>query len=179
MRKYRRRFYNVFSRVYDKFIELHSKDNQHEARKILADQLDPQKDRIIVDLCTGTGSLLPYLGKRCATCFIIGVDFSRGMLQKAQTKIKDKKNICLIEADVSNLPLQHTKCDKIICSHAFYEIKGNDQIKMLNEIKRILKVEGQFIIMEHEIPKNLLIRFLFYLRTLILGQALYHKISLD
>ncbi len=70
MRAYRRKFYNLFSRIYDKFVELHSKDKGRQARKALVDLVDPKKDKIIVDLCTGTGMLLQYLadkssGSRC------------------------------------------------------------------------------------------------------------------
>lgn len=169
MRIYRRKFYNLFSQIYDSFVNLHSKDSGHEARKALADLIELQKDKVVVDICTGTGSLLVYLADIPNTSLIIGIDFSRGMLKKAKEKIKDKNNIYLIEADVTNLPLRNAKCDKIFCSHAFYEVKDKDQVNLLNEVKRTLNPSGHFIMMEHEIPENIFIRFLFYLRILSMG----------
>lgn len=150
-------------------MKLHSKDSGYEARKALVDLIEPQKDKVIIDLCTGTGSLLAYLADRCNTSLVIGIDFSRGMLKKAQGKIGNRHNVFLIEADVAYLPLKNIKCDKIFCSHAFYEIKGSEQINMLHEVKRTLKPSGQFIIMEHEKPANMFIRFLYYLRIFSMG----------
>lgn len=169
MRAYRRKFYNLFSKIYDKFVELHSKDNGQEARKALVDLIDPKKDKIIIDLCTGTGALLHYLVDKSSESSIIGIDFSRGMLKKAKEKTKNKNNIYLIEADVANIPLKNEICDKIICSHAFYELKGMDQIKLLKEVKRVMNPEGIFLIMEHEVPKNPFIKFLFYIRIFSMG----------
>lgn len=169
MRVYRRKFYNLFSRIYDRFVELHSKDKAQKARKSLADLLDPKQDKIIVDLCTGTGTLLSYLADISNDNKIIGIDFSRGMLKKAKEKIKKKSNIFLIEADVANMPLKKEICDKIICSHAFYELKGMDQRKLLEEVQRVIKPQGCFLIMEHEIPKNLFIKLLFFIRILSMG----------
>jgi ubiquinone/menaquinone biosynthesis C-methylase UbiE len=169
LRVYRRKFYNLFSKIYDSFVNLHSKNSGHEARKALAALIEPQRDKVVVDICTGTGSLLAYLADRSNVSLTIGIDFSRGMLKKAKEKIKDKNNIYLIEADVTRLPLRNAKCNKIFCSHAFYEVKDKDQVNLLNEVKRTLKPSGHFIMMEHEIPENMFIRFLFYLRILSMG----------
>ncbi|MDY6820368.1 MAG: class I SAM-dependent methyltransferase [Deferribacterota bacterium] len=169
MRAYRRKFYNLFSIIYDSFVALHSKDKGQEARKALADLIDPKKDKIIVDICTGTGTLLLYLADKSRESRVIGIDFSRGMLKKAKEKTKNKNNIYLIEADVANMPLKNEICDKIICSHAFYELKGMDQIKLLKEVQRVMNPEGNFLIMEHEVPKNPFIKFLFYIRIFSMG----------
>ncbi|WP_303700959.1 class I SAM-dependent methyltransferase [Flexistipes sinusarabici] len=169
MRAYRRKFYNLFSRIYDKFVKLHSKDKGRQARKALVDLVDPEKDKLIVDLCTGTGTLLQYLADKSSGSRIIGIDFSRGMLKKAKEKTKNKNNIYFIEADVANMPLKNERCDKIICSHAFYELKGIDQRKLLKEVQRAMKPEGVFLIMEHEVPKNPIVKFLFYIRILTMG----------
>ena len=169
MRTYRRKFYNLFSKIYDRFVALHSKDKGQEARKALADLIDPKKDKIIVDICTGTGTLLLYLADKSSESRVIGIDFSRGMLKKAKEKTKNKNNIYLIEADVANMPLKNEICDKIICSHAFYELKGMDQIKLLKEVQRVMNAEGSFLIMEHEVPKNPFIKLLFYIRIFSMG----------
>lgn len=59
--------------------------------------------------------------------------------------------------------------DAVTCSHAFYELKGETQGQALREILRILKPGRVFLIMEHDVPENSLVRALFYIRILSMG----------
>lgn len=85
MRRGRRIYYDLFSRFYDGFVSLHSRDKQGAARKFLVN-LVPKGTAAVLDLCTGTGTILPLLQNRLGTRGrVVGADFSRGMLQVAST----------------------------------------------------------------------------------------------
>ena len=52
-----------------------------------------------------------------------------------------------------------------------YELKGETQDQALQEIVRVLRPKGTFlmIMMEHDVPANPLVRILFYLRLPFVG----------
>jgi len=170
IRKYRVKYYDAFSLVYDRFIALHSKDLQQQARNFLISTVAPREGDTILDICTGTGSLLPLYAQKVGTRGrVIGIDFSEGMLQVAKRKADGFKNIFLIRADVAALPISSESVDAVSCSHAFYELRGETADACLKDIRRILKKGGAFYMMEHETPRNRFIRGLYYLRLLSMG----------
>jgi ubiquinone/menaquinone biosynthesis C-methylase UbiE len=166
----RRAYYNKFSRFYDRFVALHSRDAQGLARNFLADQLPPAKGASVLDLCTGTATLLSYVQAKVGPDGqVIGVDFSHGMLKVAQQKTRSLPNVRLVEADAGGLPFVAGTFDAVTCSHAFYELKGETQHRALREILRVLRPKGAFLMMEHDVPSNAVMRFLFYLRLASMG----------
>jgi demethylmenaquinone methyltransferase/2-methoxy-6-polyprenyl-1,4-benzoquinol methylase len=170
MRRVRRVYYDAFSRFYDRFVALHSRDKQGMARKFLVDRVPLQNGGWVLDLCTGTGTLLTQLqAKVGANSQVVGVDFSHGMLKIAQGKTRSLANVRLVEADAGCLPFANGAFDAVTCSHAFYELKGDTQDQALQEIVRVLKPGGNFLMMEHDVPANPFVRALFYLRLTFIG----------
>jgi demethylphylloquinol methyltransferase len=172
MRRGRLAYYDAFSKFYDRFIALHSGDKQGLARRFLADQIPAEVRSSILDLCTGTGSLLPHIQSTVGPDGkTVGVDFSHGMLTAARNKTRTLEGVYLVEADAGVLPFPAHTFDAITCSHAFYELKGETQAKALGEIVRVLKPHGVFLMMEHDVPRNRLIRALFYVRLTLVGSG--------
>ncbi|MGA9624611.1 MAG: class I SAM-dependent methyltransferase [Bryobacteraceae bacterium] len=170
MKGVRRAYYDKFSRFYDRFVALHSRDAQGAARKFLADRVPVQNGGSVLDICTGTATLLTHLqAKVGGEGKVVGVDFSDGMLRVAQRKTRTFLNVHLVEADAGLLPFAAGSFDAVTCSHAFYEIKGEMANRALEEILRVLRPKGTFLMMEHDVPSNLLLRALFYLRLTFAG----------
>ena len=107
--------------------------------------------------------------KSAAHGLVVGVDFSRGMLKASQAKTASLPNVHLVEADAGHLPFRAGAFDAVTCSHAFYELKGETRDRALQEILRVLRPKGTFLMMEHDVPSNLIVRTLFYLRLTIIG----------
>jgi ubiquinone/menaquinone biosynthesis C-methylase UbiE len=172
MRSARRAYYDKFSTFYDRFVALHSRDKQGSARRYLVEQIPVQNRGAILDLCTGTGTLLIHMQAKIGSGGqVVGVDFSHGMLKVAKEKTRCLANISLVEADAGCLPFAEGTFDAVTCSHAFYELKGETQARALGEIVRILKPAGVFLMMEHDVPANRLVRALFYLRLTFVGSG--------
>lgn len=171
MRKFRRGYYDRFSKFYDRFIALHATDKQGLLRVILAEQTAAVPGDMVLDICTGTGAVLPFLANRVgAAGLVVGLDFSSGMLGAARKKTRSKTPICLVQADCGRLPFKAGTFAAVTCSHAFYELKGRTQVDTLREIKRCLKPGKPFLMMEHEVPENRLARLLFYIRLMSMGR---------
>jgi ubiquinone/menaquinone biosynthesis C-methylase UbiE len=170
MRHMRRSYYDGFSKFYDRFVALHSRDRQGLARKFLVDRVSTQTAGSVLDLCTGTATLLQYLQAKVGpNGQVVGVDFSHGMLKIAQQKTRSFAQVFLVEANAGRLPFAAGAFDAVTCSHAFYELKGETQSQALQEIVRILKPNGAFLMMEHDVQASPFVRALFYLRLTLIG----------
>ncbi len=172
MRKYRRKYYNFFSHFYDFIIRLHSQDKSLYLRHYLAKRSGVQNRHIVLDLCTGTGALALVLSDYVKDGLVVGADFSEGMLAKARKKVMSLglKNVKFVMADAGFLPFKSNVFDVVTCSHSMYELTGETRKRALSEIKRILKEDGRFCMMEHERPNNAFIRFLYDIRILSMGR---------
>jgi ubiquinone/menaquinone biosynthesis C-methylase UbiE len=170
MKRFRQKYYDFFSHIYDRFVALHSTDKALRLRYFLADTTGLKKGDKVLDICTGTGSaLIPLKEKVQAQGFVVGVDFSIGMLKVGRSKIINHRSIVLVLADVGHLPFKKEVFNAVTCSHAFYELKGETQDSCLKEIRRVLKPGRPFLMMEHDTPQNFFVRMLFYLRLLSMG----------
>jgi ubiquinone/menaquinone biosynthesis C-methylase UbiE len=168
--RYRVRYYDAFSRVYDRFVAAHSSDREGRLRELLADRATLSRGARALDLCTGTGAMLPGLARRVgAGGLVVGLDFSGGMLRRARAKLGSTPGVALVRADAEQLPFRAGSFDAVTCSHAFYELKGEGAERALAEVARALRPGGSFLMMEHEVPQKLVIRLLFYVRLLSMG----------
>ncbi|MBW2096319.1 MAG: class I SAM-dependent methyltransferase [Deltaproteobacteria bacterium] len=170
MKNFRRKYYDAFSKYYDRFVALHSRDTQGGLRKFLSSKIPVKEGDSVLDMCTGTGILLLYLQQRVGPKgFVTGIDFSRGMLEVCKMKTRAYSNIEILESDVAYLPFKDNSFDAVTCSHAFYELKGETRERMLKETVRVLKPGKSFLMMEHDLPENPVIRTLLYIRLLSMG----------
>jgi len=167
---FRIRYYDAFSGVYDRFVAAHSSDRDGRLREVLADRADLRPGDCTLDLCTGTGAMLPALARRAGhRGLVVGLDFSGGMLREARKKIAGTPGVALVRADAEELPFRDGAFHAVTCSHAFYELKGEGAERALREVARTLRPGGSFLMMEHEVPGRFLIRILFYVRLLSMG----------
>ena len=172
MSSLRQLYYDIFSRVYDTIIRLHSKDIEGSLRRFITEKANLSKGDKALDLCTGTGSVAVELAKRVGeNGFAVALDFSRGMLKKAKKKALrlHLNQLHLVQANASQLPFKQSFFHGVTCSHAFYELKGDERARAINEVARVLIEGGRFCLMEHAKPEKTLVRLLFYVRIFFLG----------
>jgi len=168
----RRIYYNVFSYVYDAFINLHARRDAGDTRNFLVAMANRagKTNPAILDICCGTGAVIVAFANRYPESLTVGYDFSRGMLRKAQNKQTFRK-IILIEGDAATLPFADESFDVVCCSHALYELKRPTRQTALQEMKRIIRSNGVVLVMEHEVPHHPLIKILFNIRMMTMGSA--------
>jgi len=172
MSSMRRLYYDLFSKIYDFIIRLHSRDSEGSLRRFIGEKANLSKGDRALDLCTGTGSVAVELAKRVGEKGLaVGLDFSQGMLEKAKKKASGYRfdQLHLVQANASQLPFQSASFHGVTCSHAFYELKGEERTRAIEEVARILKKKGTFCLMEHAKPEKRIPRYLFYVRLFFLG----------
>ena len=168
----RRRYYDLFSLVYDRFVAWHSGEPTGPMRRALAERATRVTVRCVLDLCCGTGAVTRALRESApADAVVVGLDFSRGMLSRgvAAARQAGLSAIRWVQADASALPFKDGVFDAVVCAYALYELKGPTRGTMLQEVARSLSPGGRFLAMEHEVPTRPLPRFLFSLRLAVIG----------
>jgi len=172
MSSLRQLYYDLFSKVYDLVIRLHSRDMEGSLRGFIAGKANLSKGDRALDLCTGTGSVAIELAKQVGeNGLVVGLDFSQGMLMKAKEKANrlNMDRFYIVQANANQLPFKNLSLNGVTCSHAFYELKGIERTMAIEEVARVLKRDGRFCLMEHAKPEKLFPRLLFYIRLFFLG----------
>ncbi len=172
MNTIRQVYYDLFSRIYDHIIRLHSRDRQGSLRRFITDRTRVSEGDRALDLCTGTGAVAVELAARVGKGGLaVGLDFSSGMLERAKQKSVNLNlsQLCFVRADAARLPFKDFAFRGVTCSHAFYELKGFERGLAVDETARVLEKGGGFCLMEHARPERLFPRVLFYIRLFLLG----------
>ncbi len=112
------------------------------------------QSKISVDLCTGTGDLLPGLATRSDR--VIGLDFCVEMLSCAKPKIHNLKNVELIEGDALQLPFSDQSVDLVTVAFGVRNFENLE--RGLREIQRILAPGGHVLILEFGQPRNFIFK---------------------
>jgi demethylmenaquinone methyltransferase/2-methoxy-6-polyprenyl-1,4-benzoquinol methylase len=171
-RSWRRRYYDLFARVYDRFVAWHSGEPTGPMRRALAERAATGPVRRALDLCSGTGAVARALAERAgAGSLAVGLDFSGGMLARAMEVARHAglSSIRWVQADAASLPFKAGVFDVVTCAYALYELKGTARGQMLCEAARVLSSGGRFLAMEHEVPIRPLPRLLFFIRLAVIG----------
>jgi demethylmenaquinone methyltransferase/2-methoxy-6-polyprenyl-1,4-benzoquinol methylase len=172
MSSLRRLYYDLFSKVYDFIIRVHSRDVEGSLRGFIIAKTNLSKGGRALDLCTGTGSVAAKLaGQVGENGLVVGLNFSRGMLEKAKEKALrlNLKQVQVVQAYADQLPFKNLSFNGVTCSHAFYELKGKERTIAIDEVARVLRTGGRFCLMEHAKPQKRIPRLLFYVRIFFLG----------
>lgn len=119
---------------------------------------------LVLDVATGTCDLAIEIINQKKANHIIGIDLSKGMLDKGQEKI-DRLNlseiITLKQENCLNLSFEDNSFDAVVV--AFGVRNFSDLLKGLKEINRVLKPNGEFIVLEFSKPKYSIISFFYNL----------------
>ena len=121
-------------------------------RKKVLQLVAAKNPETILDIATGTGDLAILMAKTNAKN-IVGLDISSGMLEVGKKKIAEKKLDLVIEmvlGDSENMPFPDNHFDAITVS---FGIRNFETLETgLQEILRVLKPSGIFVILETSVP---------------------------
>lgn len=138
------RFYDTFSFLVELLVSGHRKEILRLARGS------------ILELGVGTGSSFKDYPLHHR---IVAVDVSQEMLRRADEKRTDYDgNVDLRIEDIQNLSFGDESFDTVFSSWVFCSVA--DPIKALREVLRVLKKDGQLLMLEHVRSKNRILGYL-------------------
>ncbi len=136
----RRQFFEMHAEKWDASI---TKDLLMKIEKKVIPLFVIKKADRILDIGSGTGILLPFLKKAAGKKGeIVALDYSSRMLEKAKEKYGNKYQY--VHANAENIPFPDAYFDKVICLAVFPHFPH--KLKVLREIRRVMKKGGQLII---------------------------------
>ncbi|MCL9809345.1 bifunctional demethylmenaquinone methyltransferase/2-methoxy-6-polyprenyl-1,4-benzoquinol methylase UbiE [Flavobacterium luminosum] len=123
-------------------------------RKKIVKMVASKNPKLLLDVATGTGDLAILLSQTNAEK-IIGLDISAGMLEVGKQKIAQKNlssKIEMVLGDSEKIPFEDNTFDAITVA---FGIRNFENLESgLSEIYRVLKPNGQFIILETSVPEK-------------------------
>ncbi len=115
---------------------------------------------IILDICSGTGDMAIEVSNKSR---VIAADFCEEMLQLCSEKVEkhSMENINCIQNDAENLSFKDGTFDGVIVAFGIRNVP--DIKKALSEMRRVVKKEGEVVILEFSRPENLIFKAIYYL----------------
>lgn len=110
--------------------------------------VDPQPGQRILDIAAGTGTSSVALAKRGA--YVVGADFSAGMLEVAREKHALNPLLEFVWADATELPFADNSFDAATISFGLRNV--SDVSAALKEMRRVVKPGGRVVVCEFSTP---------------------------
>ena len=133
--------YNLMAKIYDPIFYLALKP----IRIAVMNELLKYKEKIILDLCCGTGNQIKLLSKhgfRNLYC----LDISDSMLEIAK---RSDSTIKIYNEDATKTNFDNAWFDVVIISFAIHEKDRNTQQALINEAYRIIKKDGLMLVVDY------------------------------
>ncbi len=123
-------------------------------RKKAIELLRPKNPQFVLDVATGTADVALETARRLSPERIIGVDISPEMLNIGRMKISKRGMTSIIElreGDSENLPFKDNTFDAITVA---FGVRNFENLEAgLSEMHRVLKDEGQLVVLEFSKPR--------------------------
>lgn len=148
--------HSVFENVADKYDMMNDviSFRRHKAwRKFTMRQMDVRPGTTALDVCCGTCDWAISLAEASGTGSIVGLDFSRNMLEFGERKISRlgmEKQIQLVHGNAMELPFENDTFDYATIGFALRNVP--DLEKVLQEMQRVVKPGGLVVSLELSKP---------------------------
>lgn len=145
--------FNGIAKSYDKLNDIMSFGQNLRIKKTAVDNARLPSTAKVLDICTGTGDIAIYLAKNTVTQgSVVGLDFSKNMLEIARSRAKNIQNLSFIEGDALNLPFEDNTFDACFISFGLRNLP--DIKKAIEEMKRVTKTGGLIVNLDTGKPKG-------------------------
>jgi ubiquinone/menaquinone biosynthesis C-methylase UbiE len=102
------------------------------------------KEKVLLDVACGIGRMAKFIAPRVKE--YVGIDFSKGMIEKAKERYKDYSNVTFHHNDGKSLvELRDSRFDLAVCYLAFQHMTKAITKSYIDEVHRVLKPGGIFV----------------------------------
>ncbi|MBY0040392.1 class I SAM-dependent methyltransferase [Bacillus cereus] len=131
-------------------------DYQTKIHDLIVKKVNSDGKGKILDIGTGSGSLIIKLAMAFPKSFLTGLDYWGKNWEYSQNQcqrnaeiegVSDRVNF--LKASAAELPLQDNEFDIVVSCLTFHEVKDtNNKVKVIKEALRVLKPGGEFIFLD-------------------------------
>lgn len=122
---------------------------ESQFRKLFLKDLQINSDAKVLDLCCGAGQATQELVKHFS--HVTGLDASPIAIKRAKQRVPQAE---YVDAFAEKMPFSDRSFDLVITSTAMHEMEPEQLQQIIQEVHRILTLEGQFIIIDFHRPTN-------------------------
>ncbi|MBR6130664.1 MAG: bifunctional demethylmenaquinone methyltransferase/2-methoxy-6-polyprenyl-1,4-benzoquinol methylase UbiE [Bacteroidales bacterium] len=172
---------NLFNRIastYDRLNHLLSLNTDRRWRRRAVRKLTPCNKAL--DVASGTADLAIEMVRQDRVQQVIGIDLSEEMLRLGDEKVRKAdlaSRITLQQGSALELPYPADQFDAVTCAYGVRNF--SDLNNGLQEMHRVLREEGQLLILEFSYPDNKIIRFFYDFYFTKIMPAIGQKVSKD
>ena len=134
-------------------------------RKRVVNLLKNENPKSLLDIATGTGDLVIELATLDAEK-IIGLDISPGMLEIEKQKVKKSGLNHRIEMQLGDSEALHFENNSFDAVTIAFGVRNFENLDLgLQEIFRVMKPKGSFVVLETAVPKNPFLKVFYSIYT--------------
>lgn len=162
--KFVHQVFESIAKDYDRMNNILSFRRHKAWRKFTMKKMQVKQGETALDVCCGTCDWTIALAQASGTGKIVGLDFSRNMLEVGQEKVNAsglQDQINLVYGNAMELPFEDNTFDHVTIGFALRNVP--DLIRVLQEMKRVAKPGGQVVSLELSKPTWGPFRMLYYL----------------
>lgn len=127
----------------------------YKQREKIVKLLNLENGEKLLDVGCGTGTLLIVAKKLNPDIDAIGIDIDEKILKIATEKTKKENlKVSYLNASADRLPFKNSSFDVVVSSLAFHHLPFNIKKGAIFEIKRILKKDGRFLLVDFGKTEN-------------------------
>ena len=145
--------FEFLTRFYDPLVRFTTRESTF--KRSLISQADLQNGQVLLDLACGTGTLAVALKKNVPAAQVYGFDADEKILQLAKKKAAKANVEVHFEQGFSfDLPFADGTFDRVFSTLAFHHLSHAGKVTTINEIRRVLKNDGEFHLADYGLPRN-------------------------
>lgn len=137
--------YDFLTPFYDGILNLIGFGDQQREKIVKLLELKPGEK--LLDVGCGTGSLLKAAKRLHPDNEMTGIDIDKKVLEIAKRKLVST-GIQLVNTGAENLPFPEKSFDAVVSTLIFHHLPAAIKRKALLEIKRVLKPDGRFLLVD-------------------------------
>ena len=109
--------------------------------QVMSEYVHIRSHDVILDIGGNTGKVTEAYSNNCKE--VVVLEPKRNVVEYGKSH---RPNIKFVEGEAENIPLPDAYFDKVVASASFHHFSDHD--KALEEMKRVLKLDGKIIILE-------------------------------
>ena len=143
---YVEQMFNKIAKKYDLFNDIVTFGMHRKWKRFTAQQTQLHDEQSCLDLCCGTGDIAREVLRQYPSSKVTGLDFSKEMLNIAESKNTSEIAVKYLPGDAMNIPFQDEAFKAITIGYGMRNVQDISQF--LEEILRVLKPEGILVTLD-------------------------------